>query len=72
MDELGHAYHDAAIRRGTTAAPTDNAHLPDQKVNGKTGYHRENHYEYQAHRIVDPAIGHYINGGLGLRTIGKK
>lgn len=36
----------------------------DIKINGKTGYNRKDHYEYEAHKIIEPLISKYIQGQL--------
>lgn len=38
----------------------------DIKINGKTGYNRKDHYEYEAHKIIEPLISKYIQGQLDL------
>ena len=62
MEEMGHAYHDSMARKGLVERSDSVPLFPDMKQNGKPGYDRENHYEYQAHRIVNPRLIQYITG----------
>jgi len=34
----------------------------DIKIKGVSGYDRPGHFEYSAHRIIEPAIERYIMG----------
>lgn len=38
----------------------------DIKINGKDGYHRKGHPEYNAHKIVQPSLHSYIRGSSAL------
>lgn len=40
----------------------------DIKINGKDGYNRKNHFEYEAHEIIEPNIYDYVLGNINYKT----
>lgn len=61
-DELSHAYQYNA--KGLNFKP-DVFNIPgDIHVNGKSGYDRPGHVEYEAHRIIQPVLSAYVDGYL--------
>ena len=39
-----------------------------QYFGGETGYNRKNHFEYEAHKIIEPNIYDYILGNIDYKT----
>ena len=65
IPELSHAYQ---FKSNNTNNYTKLSLPGDIKVNGKTGYNRKNHLEYEAHNIIEPNIYDYILGNIDYKT----
>lgn len=63
--ELSHAYQ---YNSNNTNNYTKLSIPGDIKINGKTGYHRKNHLEYEAHSIIEPNIYDYVLGNIDYKT----
>ena len=65
ISELSHAYQ---YYSNNTNNYTKIGLPGDIKINGKTGYDRKNHVEYEAHKIIEPNIYDYILGNIDYKT----
>lgn len=63
--ELSHAYQ----YNSNNTNNYNKIGLPsDIKINGKDGYNRKNHFEYEAHKIIEPNIYDYVLGNIDYKT----